>query len=60
VADDRPVTMESQTEERESSDNASNIRMQRNPSEVGAPISQIHQLRLCKIRVVLVKGTDDE
>jgi len=34
--------------------------MQRNPSEVGAPMSQIRWLRLHKMSVVSVKGVEEE
>lgn len=61
VAVDKPDTMASRMAERDSSaERASNIRMQRKPSGLGAPISQIRRLRLHKMRVVSAKGVDEE
>ena len=59
--DERPETIESRTEERDSSeDRATSISMYKNPSGVGAPISQMHWLRSHRISVVWEKVTEEE
>ena len=59
--DERPETMASCTEESDlSAESATSINMHKNPSGVGAPISQMRRLRLCITSVVSEKVTKEE
>jgi len=60
MEEDIPEMMASCMAESDSSaESASSMRMHRKPSKVVALISQICQLRLCKMRVVSVNGVEE-